>query len=135
MKYASLFLFIFSSFNLLAEEVKSKPIREIAVIAGINGFYPEKIVAFKNEKLKVFFTSTQDQASCMILDQHKLFLSAKKGSISEAEIEVNNSGTFDIYCPGQEFKTKLMVLERPTDKKEEVREVERKPAHWMPRDY
>lgn len=127
-------LTLFSFTTFAQEEVHAdRASREISIIVGEHGYYPEKLTVFKGERLKVYVTSTSSNPSCVIFDEHKLFLSARKGSITEGEVVVKNSGTFDIFCPSSKFKSKLIVLVKPSDKK--GREVASKPTYWMPREY
>ena len=111
------------------------PQRHVSLIATTDGFYPEKLIAFKGEKVKFFFTATTDNPSCLILEGHKVFISAHVGKISEGETVLNNTGNFDIYCPSIKYKAKLTVLDRPSDKRSREIAVEKVKSYWTPKEY
>lgn len=111
--------------------------REMAIIATQDGFYPRSISVFKGERVRFYLTNTSDQKSCFILKGKEVFLSAEKGKVSETVVYFDNPGKFEFYCPTHKEKGKVTVLERPKDK--EKRRAQRSIASqkvriWMPKE-
>jgi hypothetical protein len=131
-RIAIIMAILFTQSALYSQE---PPLREISLIATADGFYPERIVAFKGEKIKFFFTATTDNPSCLILEGHKVFISAEVGKIAESEAVLNTSGDFEIYCPSIKYKAKLTVLDRPSDKRSREIAVEKVKSYWTPKEY
>lgn len=131
-RIAIIMAILFTQSALYSQEA---PLREVSLIATADGFYPERIVAFKGEKIKFFFTATTNNPSCLILEGHKVFLSAEIGKISESEAVLNTSGDFEIYCPSIKYKAKLTVLERSSDKRSREIAVEKVKSYWTPKEY
>jgi len=125
-----LFLLVTSVF---ANEVKTTPTREIAVIVTKEGYYPKSLSVFEGEKVKFFVTSTLEEPHCMIVEGHKVFLAANKGKISETEVVFDKAGEFSFYCPSSKHDGRLVVLKKFNPGREIASE--KKPAVWMPREY
>ena len=150
MKYLSLslfFLFVMpislmtSAFAINDALVFEKPQREFSVILTENGYYPDHLVAFEGERLKLFVTSTMNKPECLVVEDHKIFLEASKGKIASGESVFKKAGKYKFYCPSSEYHGFITVLKKKVEKKEPVkiipsREVaSEKPAYWLPRDY
>ncbi len=130
----------FLSLNLKALEYKGHeaksytfPLRNMAVIASDEGYYPSNLVIFEGEKIQLVVTSTSKEPSCFILQEKGVFLEASKGKVSEAEVFFKDPGIYKFHCPTQKIEGKITVLEKI---KPEVEPVDRKrtPAVWMPKD-
>jgi hypothetical protein len=112
------------------------PLREVSIIVTEDGYYPNKIVAFKGEKIHFFITSTTAKNQCFILQKHEVFVSAEKGAVNEAEITVTQPGRFKFYCPSSKFTGHLTVFEKFAAEEEINRTIaSEKPNYWLPRDY
>lgn len=105
-----LFLVLLSHFVFGLDE--NNPVREISIIASEDGYYPKNIIAFRGEKVRLFLTGTMSEPSCLIMPEKSLFLSAKKGSISEKEVVFEESGSYKFYCPSGQIEGRLVVLDR-----------------------
>lgn len=115
-----------------------KPVRELSVILTKEGYYPDRMVAYVGEKVRFFVTSTKKAPECFVLQDHKVFLSAKMGEISEGEVVFRDSGKYKFYCPSSKHKGFITVIERASDVEEQKRTIaseESKPSYWTPRDY
>lgn len=112
-----------------------QPKREVSVIVTKEGYYPEKIVAFKGEKVKFYVTGASDDDGCLIVKDHKVFLSARKGKIDEGEIVVSKAGEYPIYCPTNNMKGTLMVMEKKRKEPKRKIATEIKVKEWMPKEY
>lgn len=122
------------------EKIRTKhPKREVSVIVTDEGYYPETIVVFKDEKVKFFITSAAQEVSCFIVDKHQVFLSAKKGKVTQGEAIFTKAGKYKVYCPTSKFKGHLIVLDKKKKKKKKVRRKiasrHQKMKVWMPREY
>ena len=150
MKNVSLFLFFLFIMpiglmtNALAineAKVFDKPQRELSVILTESGYYPDHLVAFEGERLKLFVTSTMSKPECLVVEDHKIFLEASKGKITSGESVFNKAGKYKFYCPSSKFHGFITVLEKRKEEKEPIniipsREVASdKPAYWLPRNY
>ncbi len=122
-------------------EVFEHPYREFSVILTEGGYFPQKIVAFEGDKIKLFVTSTIDKPECLVVEDHKIFLEATKGKITHGESVFKKAGEYKFYCPSSHYKGLITVLKKPTESKEPesimpTREVaSEKPSYWTPRDY
>lgn len=142
LKHLLLFILFLPISSMAQEHLKAKsfkqPLRELSVIAGEDGFYPSSLVAFKGERVRFFVTSTTSANNCFLLQKHKVFLAAQKGKVSEAEVVLEEAGSFKFYCPAAKFEGQLTVLEKE-NKKETVRQdrkiASEKPNYWTPRNY
>jgi hypothetical protein len=109
------------------------PLRKYSVIITDEGYYPQELVAFAGERLKLFVTSTKDRASCLLMPDKKLFLSVVKGKVAEGELFFNTAGSYKFYCPTGKIKGKITIMPRKNT-------VDRKVASenivniWLPKD-
>lgn len=131
----------------IQEEVKeiekqniNVPNREISIIAGPEGYYPEKISVFKGERVRFYITSTEKTPGCFLISDKEIFLSANNGRITEAEVKFDELGEVVFHCPTGNIRGKITVLDRP-DKIRAARKIasdeeeeEAKPSYWIPRE-
>ncbi len=138
-----LFLFVFP-ISLIADKALAddkvkyfkKPLREYSIILTEEGYYPNRLVAHAGDKVRFFVTSTQSKPECLIVQDHKIFLSAKKGEVSEGETIFKSAGKYKFYCPSSKHKGFITILEKNDDVEEQTRKVaSEKPNYWLPRDY
>lgn len=119
------------------------PQREIAVIVTDQGYFPDKISVFEGEKVRFFVTSTIEGPDCFVVDQHKIFLAAEKGKLTEAETIFKVPGKFKFYCPSHKLKGHITVIEKlkitkADDQEKKVRNVaseEQDSQPWRPQSY
>lgn len=141
-----LFLFLIlpiSSLSAVADDMAKikyfkKPLREYSIILTDEGYYPEKIMAYVGEKVRFFVTSTKKKPECFVMQDHKLFLSARMGQISEGEVVFKDAGKYKFYCPSSKHKGYITVIEKTSNVEEQKRQIaseEVKPSYWVPRDY
>lgn len=138
----------------------SIPRREMAIIVTNEGYYPKSLAVFRGERVKFYITNTSEKPSCFVIKEKGVFLSANKGSITEAEVYFDKPGTIEFYCPsgvatrnslgahrtpaGRHFNTtysplvgKLQVLDKPSlRRKYEMKDnVLGRGGIWMPKEY
>ena len=89
------------------------PVRELAIIATEEGFYPERFSIFAGEKVRFFLTTTSNTPSCLIIGEKELYLSATKGNVSEGTVFFEKPGNYKFYCPTNKIKGRLSVIKRP----------------------
>ncbi|MCT4640748.1 MAG: cupredoxin domain-containing protein [Bacteriovoracaceae bacterium] len=135
MKVFILLNFIFSFTFSFAQEKFLYPVRKVAIIASNEGFYPNKIIAFKGEKLEVFMTSTTSKKTCMLIDQHEFFIAAKKGEVSSSHLKLESTGNYKIYCPDHSFSGHLVVIDKKNSGRKVASTKIKEPSVWVPRDY
>lgn len=118
------------------------PIREIAVIVTDQGYFPDKISVFEGEQVRFFVTSTIDGPDCFVVDQHKIFLAAEKGKMTEAETIFKIPGKYKFYCPSHNLKGHITVIEKVKLTKaveKKVRDVASEENEdskiWLPQSY
>lgn len=141
------FLIFFFAFNIHALNENNyfnakntdQPVREISIIITDTGYYPAKPMGFVGEKVKLFVTSTTSNPTCLILKNKDVFLEAKKGKVTEAEIYLEQEGEIEMYCPAGGHKSKFVVLEHPSKKSERIsRQIAQERAKnlkvWRPKD-
>lgn len=115
-----------------------RPLREFSIILTDEGYYPNRMMAYVGEKIRIFVTSTKKQAECFVLQDHKVFLSAKMGEISEGEVTFRQEGKYKFYCPSSKHKGFITVIEKASDVEEQQRKIASevsRPSYWTPRDY
>ncbi|OFZ26791.1 MAG: hypothetical protein A2381_06525 [Bdellovibrionales bacterium RIFOXYB1_FULL_37_110] len=121
-------------------EVKtfSSPQRMHAVIVSETGFYPDSIMLFRGEHLKLFVTGTTLQPSCLMIPSKEIFLAAEKGIITEGEVSFDQPGVYEFFCPSKRnIKGKIVVIEKKlqADKiKREVASKNKVKQYWYPKD-
>ena len=109
--------------------------RDLSVIVAEDGFYPNHLVAFKGEKIRLFITSSSKKDSCFVLQKHEVFIAAEISVVNEAEFVADQSGRFRFYCPSSDFEGFLTVFEKDKPKEEVDRSIaSEKPKYWTPRD-
>jgi plastocyanin domain-containing protein len=121
-------LFIISASSVLAleesynREVKlDVPYQEHSIIVSRDGFFPNRIVVFKGEKVRFFVTAVGVDSACFNIPDKNVFASANSHKIVEAEAFFDKVGIFQFNCPNNTFKGRVMVLEKPSDKEETTR--------------
>jgi plastocyanin len=120
------------------EKMFEQPLREFALILTEEGYYPNRLMAHTGEKVRFFVTSTKKASDCFLLQDHKIFLSAKFGEVSEGEVTFKESGKYKFYCPSSKHEGFVTVVDKASnveDQKREIASEKEKPAYWMPRDY
>ena len=118
-----------------------EPVREFSIILTGEGYYPNRMVAYVGEKVRFFVTSTKKESECFLLQDHKVFLSAKMGEVSEGEVLLKEAGKYKFYCPSSKHHGFLTVIEKASHVEEQKRKIaseakeEAGPSYWTPRDY
>lgn len=112
------------------------PVRSHAVIITEEGYYPKNIVIFEREKLRIFLTSTSDTPGCLLMPEQKIFMSAKKGKISEESMYFEEAGVYKFYCPTGKIFGTITVLNKETQNEKIKRSVASRPVVkvWRPRN-
>lgn len=124
------------------EQKFERPLREVAIILSDEGFYPKAIFAYKGERVRFFLTSTSDKPKCFMLQERELFLSVKKGEVTEAVVDFDREEKVRFHCPSDRMEGMISVYEHPRDKetrrRREIASESRKqvvrPQAWMPKD-
>lgn len=129
-----IFIFAFITFSVMAKDTVLKPTREVSVIVTKEGYYPKTLTVFEGEKVKFFVTSTIESPDCFIVESHKVFMSANKGKISEAEAVFDKAGEFAFYCPSSKNDGKIIVMKKASYKREVASE-KVKSMVWTPKEY
>lgn len=109
------------------------PTREISVIVTKEGYYPKNFTVFQGEKIKFYVTATVDAPDCLVIQGHKVFMSATKGKISEGETVFDTAGTFAFYCPATKHDGTITVIKKAD--RGRVIAGETDPALWVPKEY
>jgi vancomycin permeability regulator SanA len=94
------------------------PYREQAIIIGKEGFYPNRLVVYKGEKVRFFVTSVGVDSACFNIPDKNVFSSPSKDKIAEAEVYFDKVGVFQFNCPNNTFTGRVMVLEKGSDRDE-----------------
>lgn len=112
------------------------PMRENAVIVSDTGFYPNRIVVFKGERVKFFVTNISEQAQCFNIPDKNIFTTAQKGKIAEGEAYFDKSGIFVFNCPNSNFQGRVIVMEKADDLAESNRRglASDKVKVWKPKE-
>jgi hypothetical protein len=97
------------------------PYREQAVIISKDGFFPNRRVVFKGEKVRFFVTAVGIDSACFNIPDKNVFVSGGANKIAEAETFFDKVGVFSFNCPNNVFQGRVMVLEKPSDKEETMR--------------
>lgn len=97
------------------------PYREQAIIISKNGFYPNRLVVFKGEKVRFFVTSVGVDSACFNIPDKNVFSSPVNNKISETEVFFDKVGVFQFNCPNNTFTGRVMVLEKASDRQETER--------------
>lgn len=119
------------------------PRRDFSIISTPEGYYPDRVIVFKGEKIRFFLTSVTNEPACFLVKDHAVFLSAIRGKVSEGQVVFTKAGEYDFYCPGKKFRGKVVVLGKK-DQFEQVKRVKNqnrtlssKPGKeaWVPKEY
>lgn len=97
------------------------PYREQAVIVTKDGFYPNRLVVYKGEKVRFFVTAIGDSSACFNIPSKNIFATAHQGKLAEAETFFDKSGTYQFNCPNFQGSGRIMVIEKAADKEESLR--------------
>lgn len=97
------------------------PYREQSIIIGKEGFYPNRIVVYKGEKVRFFVTSVGVDSACFNIPDKNVFSSPAKDKIVETEAFFDKVGVFQFNCPNNTFTGRVMVLEKASDREESQR--------------
>jgi plastocyanin len=97
------------------------PYREQAVIVTKDGFYPNRLVVYKGEKVRFFVTAIGETSACFNIPSKNVFATAHQGKLAEAEAFFENSGTYQFNCPNFQGAGRIMVIEKAADKEETLR--------------
>ncbi len=103
------------------EKALDVPYRELGVIIGKEGFFPNRIVVYKGEKVRFFITSVGVESACFNIPDKNVFSSPNKDKIAEQEVFFDKVGVFQFNCPNNTFSGRVMVLEKASDKIETER--------------
>lgn len=111
------------------------PRREVSIIVTKEGYYPKSLSIFEGEKVKFFLTSTVEAPSCLIVENHRVFMAANKGKLTEGEAVFDKPGEFAFYCPGSKNDGKIVVLKKTQAKRGIASEKKGDGMVWTPKEY
>ncbi|MBC7712018.1 MAG: hypothetical protein H7177_01675 [Rhizobacter sp.] len=94
------------------------PYREQAIIIGKEGFYPNRLVVYKGEKVHFFVTAVGVDSACFNIPDKNVFSSPSKDKIAETDVFFDKVGVFSFNCPNNTFTGRVMVLEKGSDRDE-----------------
>lgn len=97
------------------------PYREQAIIVSKDGFFPNRLIVFKGEKVRFFVTAVGVDISCFNIPDKNLYATAASQKIAEAETYFDKVGVYQFNCPSNSFTGRVMVLEKASDKEESMR--------------
>lgn len=97
------------------------PYREQAIIVSKDGFFPNRLVVFKGEKVRFFVTAVGIDSACFNIPDKNVFATAASQKIAEAETFFDKVGIYQFNCPNNSFTGRVMVLEKASDKEESMR--------------
>ncbi|MDO9182552.1 MAG: hypothetical protein Q7U04_09085 [Bacteriovorax sp.] len=97
------------------------PYREQAVIVGKEGFYPNRLIVFKGEKVRFFVTAVGVDSACFNIPDKNVYTTAKSEKIAEVETFFDKVGVFQFNCPNNTFTGRVMVIEKASDRDESLR--------------
>lgn len=151
MKYwfISIFLGLIISTGLAQNALEFKePLREVSIIATKDGFFPKAVSVHEGERVRFFLTSTHDTPDCFVLQNHKVFLAAEKGKVSEKDVVFNEPGRYKFYCPSSKHSGFVTVIEKVSPQDVHGAHTSRAvagetskdyddgaPSVWTPKDY
>lgn len=118
------------------------PARENAIIVSETGFYPNRIIVFKGEKVKFYVTNVSESTQCFNIPDKNIFTTAQKGKIAEGETYFDKAGIFVFNCPNFNHQGRIVVMEKAEDKQETMRrglaqetvkiwKPKEEPSEWM----
>lgn len=97
------------------------PYREMGIIISKDGFFPNRIVVYKGEKVRFFVTSAGVESACFNIPDKNVFTTSGKDKIAESEVYFDKVGIFQFNCPNNTFTGRVMVLEKASDRLESER--------------
>ncbi len=97
------------------------PYREQSIIISKDGYFPNRIIAFKGEKIKFFVTTVGNEGSCFNIPDKNLYSTATALKIVEAETFFDKVGIFQFNCPNSQYSGRVVVIEKASDKVESAR--------------
>jgi plastocyanin domain-containing protein len=97
------------------------PYREQAVIISKDGFFPNRLVVFKGEKVRFFITAVGVDSACFNIPDKNVFSSTTSQKIAETETYFDKAGVFQFNCPNNTFSGRIMVIEKESDRLESQR--------------
>ena len=134
MKTFFIFFLLLSLPALSKGGLKKYPLREVSIILGSEGYYPQKITIFEGEKVRFYLTSSISEGSCLLMESPKLFLAANRGKISEGEVIFEEPGEYQFYCPNVKEAGRVIVLPKKRPQREIASQETPKSQVWMPKD-
>lgn len=103
------------------ERTLDVPYREQAIIVSKDGFFPNRLVVFKGEKVRFFVTAVGVDSACFNIPDKNVYTSATTQKITEAETFFDKVGVYQFNCPNNTFTGRVMVLEKASDRDETLR--------------
>ena len=97
------------------------PYREQAIIITKEGFYPNRLIVYKGEKVRFFVTAVGVDSACFNIPDKNVFSTAVPAKVTEAETFFDKAGTYQFNCPNNTFTGRVMVLEKASDREESAR--------------
>jgi hypothetical protein len=97
------------------------PYREQAIIVSKDGFFPNRLIVFKGEKVRFFVTAVGIDSACFNIPAKNVFASATAAKIVETETFFDKVGVYQFNCPNNTFTGRVMVLEKASDRDESMR--------------
>ncbi|MFA6239205.1 MAG: hypothetical protein WC635_17835 [Bacteriovorax sp.] len=97
------------------------PYREQAIIVSKDGFFPNRLVVFKGEKVRFFVTAVGVDTACFNIPAKNVYSSAATQKITETETYFDKVGIYQFNCPSNTWSGRVMVLEKPSDREESMR--------------
>jgi hypothetical protein len=100
-------------------------------------------MTFVGERVQIYLTSTTDYPSCLMMPEKSVFMSARKGELSEKVTFFSKSGVVKFSCPNGNIKGEFVVLKKRTNLKKAGDEIRRasidekivpKIKVWLPKD-
>jgi hypothetical protein len=118
------------------EKTLDVPYREQAIIISKEGFYPNRLIAFKGEKVRFFITSVGVESACFNIPDKNIYTTANPSKITESETFFDKVGVYQFNCPNNTFSGRIMILEKPADKEERMRRglASDTVKIWMPKE-
>ncbi len=118
------------------EKTLDVPYREQAIIISKEGFYPNRLIAFKGEKVRFFITSVGVESACFNIPDKNIYTTANPSKITESETFFDKVGVYQFNCPNNTFTGRIMILEKPADKEERMRRglASDTVKIWMPKE-
>ena len=123
--------------QILEEKVYKSPYKEISIIIAPEGYYPKNISLFTGEKVKVYLTSILDQniSTCLMLPEKGLFMSVRRGAISEGGLFFKREGVYKFYCPTGKIEGKFIVLKKGKKRRMDIMSTKGPQGKvWMPKE-